>query len=295
MVSSLPRLLCALALLAFLAVSSTAATMMQNIEITGGKPTIRNGGNVVDLRLEQSSASGFQSKQEYLFARVDMQIKLPAGDSAGTVTTFYMSSQGNTHDEIDLEFLGNETGKPYVLHTNVYAQGNGKKEMQFYLWFDPTAAYHTYSILWNPQHIIFYVDRRPIRVFTNKQAVGVPFPTSQPMRVYASIWNADDWATQGGRVKTNWANAPFIASYSNFRAIPCPSSSKLPLCGQQPSTPVSATSSSGVGNGQGLKQVPTVDDWTRKMTLLLQRKYMIYNYCADVNRFAQGLPPECSN
>jgi len=39
------------------------------------------------------------------------------------------------------------------------------------------------------------------------------------MRLYSSLWNdADDWATRGGFVKTDWTNAPFTASYRNFNA-----------------------------------------------------------------------------
>ncbi|XP_019183577.1 PREDICTED: probable xyloglucan endotransglucosylase/hydrolase protein 23 [Ipomoea nil] len=243
---------------------------------------ILENGQLLTLSLDRASGSGFRSTNQYMYGKIDMKIKLVPGNSAGTVTTYYLSSLGSTHDEIDFEFLGNLSGDPYVLHTNVFTQGKGGREQQFYLWFDPTKDFHTYSILWNPQSIIFSVDGTPIRQFKNMEASGIPFPKDQPMWMYSSLWDAEDWATRGGLVKTDWSQAPFIASYRNYSAQACVygSASSTSSCTKNPSANPWLSQSLDISGQQRIKWV--------------QKNYMIYNYCTDAKRFPQGFPPECS-
>ncbi|CAA6671113.1 unnamed protein product [Spirodela intermedia] len=171
-----------------------------------------------------------QVQNEYLFGRIDMQLKLVAGNSAGT---------------IDFEFLGNVTGQPYILHTNVFPR------IQFDLWFDPTRNFHTYSILWNPQHIMD---------FKNSEHKGVPFPKSQPMRIRGSLWDAEGWETRGGLEKTDWSEAPFRAFYRNLQTDGC----------------------------------QELDAHQRRQMRWVKKRFMIYDYCADVRRFAGGCQPNAA-
>lgn len=69
-----------------------AGDFYQDMEITWGdhRAKILNGGQLLTLSLDKASGSGFQSKHEYLFGRIDMQIKLVSGNSAGTVTAYYV-------------------------------------------------------------------------------------------------------------------------------------------------------------------------------------------------------------
>ncbi|MED6196669.1 putative xyloglucan endotransglucosylase/hydrolase protein 23 [Stylosanthes scabra] len=276
-------LYCSMTITMCVLLTASAAKLDQEFDITwgDGRAKMLNNGDLLTLSLDKASGSGFQSKNEYLFGKIDMQLKLVPGNSAGTVTAYYLSSKGSNWDEIDFEFLGNVSGEPYILHTNVFSQGKGNREQQFYLWFDPTADFHTYSILWNPQRIMFSVDGTPIREFKNMESKGVPFPKSQPMRIYSSLWNADDWATRGGLVKTDWTQAPFTASYRNFNANACVQSSSS-----------SCSSSSSASSSSWLSE--ELDTRGQERLRWVQKNYMIYNYCSDIKRFPQGLPPECN-
>lgn len=222
-----------------------------------------NSGQELHLTLDQVSGSGFASKNKYLFGNINMQIKLVPGDSAGTVTAFYLSSQGSNHDELDFEFLGNKSGEPIILQTNVYANGKGDREQRIYLWFDPATEFHTYGVVWNAAYILFMVDEVPIRVFMNNKALGVPYPEKQAMGIFSSLWNGDSWATQGGLVKIDWSYAPFVAAYRDFQTSQTAASSMEPLTPAQKSKL----------------------EWVKK-------NYMIYDYCADKQRYPVP-PPDC--
>lgn len=67
----------------------SAADFNQDVDVAwgNGRGKILNNGQLLTLSLDKSSGSGFQSKTEYLFGKIDMQIKLVPGNSDGTVTT----------------------------------------------------------------------------------------------------------------------------------------------------------------------------------------------------------------
>lgn len=249
-------------------------------------------GELLKLKLDNFSGAGFQSKGKYLFGKVTVQIKLVEGDSAGTVTAFYMSSDGPNHNEFDFEFLGNTTGEPYLVQTNVYVNGVGNREQRFNLWFDPTKDFHSYSILWSQRRVVFLVDETPVRLHTNMENKGIPFPKDQPMGVYSSIWNADDWATQGGLVKTDWSHAPFISSYRGFQidACECPAPAAL-------ADNVKKCSSSSNGDKMYWWDEPTISELSVHQSHQLRwvkANHMVYDYCTDTTRFPVT-PVECQH
>lgn len=246
--------------------------------------------DVVNMKLDNYSGAGFASKSKYLFGKVTVQIKLVEGDSAGTVTAFYMSSEGPYHNEFDFEFLGNKTGEPYLVQTNVYVNGVGNREQRLNLWFDPTKDFHSYSIFWNQRQVVFLVDETPVRVHSNLEHKGIPFPKDQAMGVYSSIWNADDWATQGGLVKTDWTQAPFVASYKGFDINACPCPDEVAAVDNQKRC-------SSAGNKRYWWDEPTVSELNVHQShqlVWVRANHMVYDYCSDTARFPAA-PLECQH
>ncbi|TVU04357.1 hypothetical protein EJB05_50068 [Eragrostis curvula] len=278
-------LVVALLVMAMVTRPAAAKLLFDQVELTWGEYHsffyMDGDEDTLALCLDEANGSGFASKESYLFGRFDIDIKLVANNSAGTVTTLYLMPEDvpwEYHDEVDLEFLGNVTGEPYTLHTNVLANGKGGREQQFRLWFDPTEDFHTYSIVWNPKHITILVDGVPIRDYKNDKPGKKPFPTWQHMRLHGTIWNADQWATQGGRIKTDWTQAPFFAYYRNLRVTPCVPSAGVPWCGAEPAE------STRFEEGMDAAALQRSRD-----------KHLLYDYCRDLKRYKDTeLPKECT-
>ncbi|KZV27400.1 putative xyloglucan endotransglucosylase/hydrolase protein 25-like [Dorcoceras hygrometricum] len=231
---------------------------------------VDDGETPATLSLDKTSGSGLESKEEFLFGNVGMKIKLASADAEGTLSTYYMSSEGDHHDRIEIEIMRNSTGDSYTLHTNVFIRGKGEREQTFFLWFDPTRDFHNYTIVWNPKCIIFYVDEIPIREFKNLENFGVPFPNDQPMRVYLN-----DGATRGSAPSST-------APYSNFSADACVWSR---------GNTTSSCDRAELSSKPWLNMELDVRNHVRMQRI--QKSYKKYDYCWDKSRFPDGPGPEC--
>ncbi|CAD5181947.1 unnamed protein product [Musa acuminata subsp. malaccensis] len=247
------------------------------------------GGRSVSLLLNRFSGSGFISKDMYYHGLFSASIKLPSDYTAGVVVAFYTSNGDvfeKNHDELDFEFLGNIRGKEWRVQTNVYGNGStcrGREE-RYYLPFDPTADFHRYSILWTAENIIFYIDDTPIREVRRSDAMGGDYP-SKPMSLYATIWDASNWATSGGKYKVNYKFGPFVSSFSDLALLGC----RLDPIQQVPTTQNGCAAADAELATTGL-HVMTPEK--RRAMRAFREQYMSYSVCYDRARYPEPLP-EC--
>lgn len=122
-------------------------------------------------------------------------------------------------------------------------------------------------------------------MFRNYRSQGVGYPNEQGMKVYASLWNADNWATRGGLVKTDWRYAPFVAQFRNFQSRACKwyGTGSIWQCAAKTPANWYTLPAYGQLTSAQLGQMK----WVRN-------NYMIYDYCKDTKRFNWNMPPECS-
>ncbi|KAH7279082.1 hypothetical protein KP509_37G004500 [Ceratopteris richardii] len=228
-------------------------------------------------------------------------IKFPAQDyAAGIVLAFYTSNADkfpSAHDELDFEFLGNIKGRPWRMQTNIFGNGNGGREERFDFWFDPTADYHNYSILWNYFHTVFMVDGIPIREMIGNESMGEDYP-SKPMAMYATVWDGSDWATDGGRFKVDYKYAPFVASFKSLKMQGCAANPLLQNLESESASPSSSAHCNSpyaeYYDALEADEFLALDSKQKAAMAWVRRTHMYYSYCDDKVRYPTPLP-ECTS
>ncbi|PNT54349.1 hypothetical protein POPTR_001G136100v4 [Populus trichocarpa] len=282
-------------LFSFPCIIASAAFNLSTISFDEGYSPLFGDGNLVRspdgrtarLLLDRFTGAGFISSKMYKYGFFSANIKLPGDYTAGLCVAFYTSNGDvfeKTHDELDFEFLGNTEGKPWRFQTNLYGNGSTSRgrEERYRLWFDPSKQFHRYSILWTAKNTIFYIDDVPIREVIRSEEMGGEYP-SKPMSLYATIWDASNWATSGGKYKVNYKYAPFVSEFKDFVLEGCPSDpiEEFPSvdCYESYSRLESA-------------DYATITRRQRSAMRKFRQRYMYYSYCYDSLRYPVP-PPEC--
>ncbi|KAI5438142.1 probable xyloglucan endotransglucosylase/hydrolase protein 30 [Lathyrus oleraceus] len=295
--TSLPKTLSLFFFSLFLLFSSTTSAFdLATIPFNDGYSHLFGDGNVVrsadgngvQLLLDRYTGSGFISSNMYQYGFFSANIKLPSNNTAGICVAFYTSNGEvfeKSHDELDFEFLGNVAGKPWRFQTNLYGNGSTHRgrEERYRLWFDPSRGYHRYSILWTQKNVIFYIDEVPIREVLRSEEMRGEYP-SKPMSLYATIWDASNWATSGGRYKVNYKYAPFGAEFKDLVLKGCSTDpfqefSDIEGCADQ-NTHLEA------------QEYAEVTPIRRMKMRRFRQRFMYYSYCYDTIRYPIP-PPEC--
>lgn len=155
------------------------------------------------LKLDQRNGgyagAEYRTYQQYSYGFYSVSMK-PAKCS-GVITSFFTYT-GRPWDEIDIEFLGNDTTK---VQFNYFVGGEGGHEYVYDLGFDASEEFHEYAFDWQPDSITWYVDGKAVYKVTGDmpQAAG---------HIMMNFWNVADY-------KSNWAgkfegkNLPITAQY----------------------------------------------------------------------------------
>ena len=83
------------------------------------------------------------------------------------------------------------------------------------------------------------------------------------MSVYATIWDASWWATDGGKYKANYTYEPFLSSYTNFQTIGCHEKDKY--CSRVLL--------------DGCLVFPDLSRRQRRLLAYVKKHFMVYDYC----------------
>lgn len=137
---------------------------------------------------EYTSAS-IATHNKHHYGRFEVEMKPLKAD--GIITAFFLH-RNDPWQEIDFEFLGNDTTKILLnvyynpgLTGYEYNYGNRGTPITIDLGFDASHEYHKYTIEWEPHEIRWYIDESLVYVRATWEPTPIP---DLPMEFFINTW-----------------------------------------------------------------------------------------------------------
>ena len=151
-----------------------------------------------DAEVEYDYTAGEARTQNY-YHYGDYEVSMKPSANLGTASTFFVCTGPydlkdgvpNAHDEIDIEFLGNDTTH---VQFNFFVNGVGGNEYMYDLGFDASEEFHTYGFRWEENAITWFVDGAPVYKVTTDSSVK----TGGNLKVVEKL------PSTAGRILTNY-------------------------------------------------------------------------------------------
>ncbi|CAK9201278.1 unnamed protein product [Sphagnum troendelagicum] len=190
-----------------------------------------------------------------------------------------LSSNGATHDELDFEFLGNITGQPYILQTNVpmvlVTESNGSTFGSTQLQISNT----TLSIGTKTMSCSWWT-MCPFECSRTTRTWGCHISTARRWQC-AQVCGTDlNGPPKAAESKIDWQYAPFIATYEGSNVDGCAVQNNNNLAG------------CAVASSNKWAQAPALTWHQTNQLKWIRHRYLVYNYCTDKMRYPTP-PTEC--
>lgn len=148
-----------------------------------------------------------------------MDVTIRAAKGLGIVTSLVL--QSDDLDEIDWEWLGTDS-QENVVQTNYFSRGNTStydRGANFDV-DDVLDTFHTYSLDWTQERLIWAVDGTTVRTLENKGLTGAYAFPQTPMQIKLGTWcggcSKDEGTRQWAGGDTDFADGPFNGYYQSI-------------------------------------------------------------------------------
>ncbi|OZJ03928.1 hypothetical protein BZG36_03617 [Bifiguratus adelaidae] len=183
-----------------------------------GKNTAIKSGHL-ELSMTQECGPAILVPQMIQSGRVDVTIQTAAGSGVVTaLTVFAPKNAPGGRDELDWEWVGKDLTNGQSMYF-VKGQRVPGAEGAVYVntASDTATTFHTYSIEYTPEQIIWYLDNKVVRTVRSNQ--GVPYPT-QALQLNLGVWDGSQ--TNGWAGTVPWGNGvkAYTAKVSKLSVTP---------------------------------------------------------------------------